>query len=83
MNTYTYKRYLYFKSEDLQEIIDKLNKTCEITDEYDISTTIIHKYISEKESSIIVELESYMPIAKEVMENITSLTPPETYKKHK
>lgn len=83
MNTYTYKRYLYFKSEDLQEIIDKLNKTCEITDEYDIQTTIIHKYISEKENTFIVELESYMPIAKEVMANITSLTPPEKPQKHK
>lgn len=83
MNTYTYKRYLYFKSEDLQEIIDKLNKTCEITDEYDITTTIIHKYISEKENTFIIELESYMPIAKEVMTNITSLTPQEKPQKHK
>lgn len=83
MNTYTYKRYLYFKSEDLQEIIDKLNKTCEITDEYDIKTTIIHKYISDKENTFIIELESYSPIEKEAMENIINLTPPENHKKHK
>lgn len=83
MNTYTYKRYLYFKSEDLQEIIDNLNKTCEVTDEYDITTTIIHKYISDKENTFIVELESYMPIAKEVMKNIINLTPPDNHKKHK